>query len=164
MDIDSLPTIELKNIDDFLSKKRGMYFWFDQRTNRLVYIGIAVGVGGLRKRIISQHLNPKYLEYRPEKHTKKDSFQLQYVVRVSRKAAPTLLGIDKSAFRKSIGRKLYLKPGNETVDYIIDNLYLRIYESEDIDGIKALEKLLIGEHQPQFNTTYKTRDALISSG
>lgn len=69
--------IDLEKINDLLSNKRGIYFWFDIDDDSLVYIGIAVGVGGLKRRILRQHLNPKYLEYRDEKHTSKDGYQLK---------------------------------------------------------------------------------------
>ena len=156
MNLDSLPVIEPKRAKSEIPSKRGIYFWFDNKSNQLVYIGIAVGIGGLKKRIISQHLNPKYLEYRAEKHTLKDKFQLENAIeRLSKKDSSMRKGIDKSAFRKSIGRTLNLKPGIDTVNYIVENLYLKINESEDIDVIKVLEKKLIGKYQPKFNTTYK---------
>jgi len=160
MDLGSLSKIEPRHANTAISKSRGIYFWFDKENDQLVYIGIAVGMGGLKKRIVSQHLNPKYLEYRTEKHTSKDKFQLEYAIEsLSKKGGNIRKGIDKSAFRKSIGRKLLLKAGNETVNYILDNLYLKINKSEDIDDIKAIEKELIGIYQPKFNTTYKSKNA-----
>lgn len=148
--------VELEKINELLSNKRGIYFWFDKVDDSLVYIGIAVGVGGLKKRIARQHLNPKYLEYRDEKHTSKDEYQLKYAIpRLSRKTGETKIGIDKSAFRKSIGRMLSLKPGNETVNYIQLNLRLEVFESEDIVMVKNMEKSLIAKFQPKFNSAYK---------
>ncbi len=160
MDLNLLPVIEPQEANSAIPKNRGIYFWFDKENDQLVYIGIALGVGGLKKRIASQHLNPKYLEYRAEKHTSKDHYQLKYTIkRKSKKDGSVRKGIDKSAFRKSIGRKLSLKPGKETVNYITENLYLKIYESEKIDDIKLLEKKLIEQYQPKFNTTYKIKNA-----
>ena len=160
MNLSSLSVIDPQDASNAIPKNRGIYFWFDNKNDQLVYIGIAVGMGGLKKRIVSQHLNAKYLEYRSEKHTSKDQFQLKYAIeRLSKKDGSIRKGIDKSAFRKSIGRKLSLKPGNETVSYIIDNLYLKIHQSEEVDYIKALEKKLIGMYQPKFNTTYKINNA-----
>ena len=148
--------IGLADVNTLLSNKRGIYFWFDRVDNSIVYIGIAVGVGGLKKRIAQQHLKPKYIEYRPEKHTSKDDYQLKYaIIRLSKKTGQTKQGIDKSAFRKSIGRRLSLKPGDETVDYIKSNLKLEVFESEDIDMIKSMEKRLIIQYQPKFNSAYK---------
>ena len=148
--------IELANVNNLLSSKRGIYFWFDRSDNSIVYIGIAVGVGGLKKRIAQQHLKPKYLEYRAEKHTSKDEYQLKYAIsRLSKNTGETKFGVDKSSFRKSIGRSLSLKPGDETVNYIKSNLMLEIFESEDIDVIKSMEKHLIIEYQPKFNNAYK---------
>jgi|TARA_B100000315_G_C14351682_1_gene484306 hypothetical protein len=160
MEIESLNSIEPSDAKYVISKNRGIYFWFDRKTDSLVYIGIAVGVGGLRRRIVSQHLNPKYLEYRTIKHTEKDHFQLSNAVkRLSKDNKTVRKGIDKSAFRKSIGRMLKLKPGNETVEYIVNNLYVKTHESEDITAIKLLEEKLISEYQPKFNTTHKHKNA-----
>jgi len=50
---------------------------------------------------------------------------------------------------------LLLKPGEETVNYIKSNLRLEIFESEDIEFIKNMEKTLIQEIQPKFNSAYK---------
>ena len=98
--------INLDKVSELLTNKRGIYFWCDKNDNIIVYIGIAVGAGGLKKRVVQQHLSPKYLEYRSEKHTLKDEFQLEFAVpRVSKKTGETMYGIDKSAFRKSIGRR-----------------------------------------------------------
>lgn len=154
MEILKLQRIEPGNAKkELLPKKRGMYFWFDKKNDKVVYIGIAVGKKGLRGRIVSQHLRPEYLEYRPEKQSKKlDCFQIVNPFNKGNKK-----GIDKSAFRKSIGRKLKIKPGIDTCSYIVDNLYLRVFESEKIEYIKALEKELIQEHQPKFNTQHKKK-------
>lgn len=148
--------VDLDKISDLLTKKRGIYFWIDRSDNTLVYIGIAVGVGGLKKRVAQQHLSAKYLEYRSEKHTSKDEFQLKFaILRVSKKTGETKYGIDKSAFRKSIGRMLQLKPGDETVNYIKNNLMLEVFESEDVEFIKSMEKHLIAKNQPKFNSAHK---------
>lgn len=148
--------VELDTTNELLSNKRGIYFWFDNAEGSLVYIGIAVGVGGLKKRIAQQHLNPKYLEYRDEKHTSKDEYQLKHaMLRLSKKTREAKKGIDKSAFRKSIGRMLSLKPGAETVNYIKLNLRLEVFESEDILMIKSMEKILIAQYQPKFNSAHK---------
>ena len=160
MELQLLSRIEPEEASLFLTPKTGIYFWFNKETNELVYIGIAVGVGGLKKRIVSQHLNPTYLEYRPQKHTGRDKFQLKHSISRASKDKKTMRqGIDKSAFRKSIGRKIELKPGAETVKYIIDNLYLKIYESENISLIKEIEVALIKKYEPIFNTAHRQRNA-----
>ena len=159
MELQSLPRIEPEKASLFLTSTRGIYFWFNKETDELVYIGVAIGTGGLKKRIISQHLNPSYLEYRPEKHTSKDKFQLQHsVYRINKDEKLMRQGIDKSSFRKSIGRKLELKPGNETVRYIIENLYLKVHESESVSFIKEAEIALIKKYQPIFNTSHKPQN------
>ncbi len=156
MNLNKLTKIEIDEAKRKLTSNKGIYFWFSNISNDIVYIGIAVGVGGLRRRIALQHLNSNYLEYRIEKQSSKDFFQLQHrVEKFSSKDNTIRYGIDKSAFRKSIGRSLELKPGKETVDYIFNNLHLKIFESEDIAKIKMMEKELIKEYQPVFNTTFK---------
>jgi hypothetical protein len=153
--------IDLNKVTDSLTNKRGIYFWIDKNDNTLVYIGIAVGAGGLKKRVVQQHLCCKYLEYRSEKHTLKDEFQLKFAIPiVSKKTEETKYGIDKSAFRKSIGRMLQLKPGEETVSYIKTNLMLEVFESEDVEFIKSMEKHLIVKYQPKLNSAHKNADCL----
>jgi hypothetical protein len=154
MEFQLLTKIEPDQAKSYLSSKKGIYFWFTKNSDTLVYIGVALGSGGLKKRIISQHLNEKYLEYRQKKHTEKDKFQLQYACKKTSKDGIIHLGIDKSSFRKSIGRKLELKPGCDTVQYILCNLYLKFFESEDISTIKELEVSLIKKHTPLFNTSH----------
>jgi hypothetical protein len=142
--------------DMIISKNKGIYFWFRKSDHSLVYIGIALGVGGLNKRIVLQHLNPKYIEYRTQKHTTKDEFQLKNAVfRKSKNDNKIRKGIDKSAFRKTIGRTLKIKPGEETVKYIINNLYFKFIELNDSEEIRLLEKQLIQKFKPLYNTSYK---------
>ncbi len=151
-----LPRIDLENVKLHINTKHGIYFWFDKKSNLIVYIGIALGAKGLKGRIISQHLNPKYLEYRSKKHTQKDFYQILHAVKkYNEKNNEIQKGIDKSAFRKSIGRTLNLKPGDETIAYIYNNLYLRVLESEDNTYIRRMEKVLIKRYRPKFNTTHK---------
>jgi hypothetical protein len=156
MGIPDTRPVDLQDAKSALGEKRGIYFWRDKQDDALVYIGIAVGKGGLKRRIVQQHLNPAYLEYRPHKHTSKDAFQLRFApTRISKKTGESCLGIDKSAFRKSIGRMLQLKPGKETVSYIMNNLSLEVFESEDVEYIRELEKKLIAHFQPKFNSAHK---------
>jgi hypothetical protein len=158
MKLEILPRIGPNDAALALSEKRGIYFWFTNDTDTLVYIGVALGSGGLKKRILSQHLNSSYLEFRPQKQSEKDKFQLQHAVRrMSKDGKTQRYGIDKSAFRKSIGRKKNLKPGEETVQYIMHNLYLKVFESEDISAIKDMEISLIKKHEPLFNTSHNSR-------
>ena len=150
--IETLKQIDPKNAKELISnRKRGIYFWFDKKTDELVYIGRALGVRGLRGRIVSQHLRETYIEYRAKKQSKtRDAYQLAHPYINGEKR-----GIDKSAFRKSIGRMKCLKPGKETLNYILDNLYLRIWEEESKEKGKKLEKYLIKKCSPKFNTQFK---------
>ncbi|MEM3564673.1 MAG: hypothetical protein QXR19_15690 [Candidatus Jordarchaeaceae archaeon] len=49
---------------NIIPKKKGIYAWFDKRSNEVIYIyiGRAVGKEGLYQRIVKQHLNEKYLK------------------------------------------------------------------------------------------------------
>jgi len=150
-----LKSIDLELHQDQLTTKKGIYFWFDRTSNECVYIGIACNKNGLKGRISRQHLNPKYLEFRDHRHTTYDDYQLSYaVIKISSKGTEKK-GIDKSSFRKSIGRKLKLKPGEETCSYIHSNLTLKVYEHENEQYLKNLEKEMIKKYQPKFNTSLK---------
>ena len=155
--IDELPIIYPENAKGCVKPTKGIYFWFDKSNDELVYIGIGTGDGGLKKRIVTQHLNPKYIEFRPKVHNEvKDSFQLSCAItRISKKDGSIERGIDKSAFRKTIGRTLRLRPGEATVNYIKENLYFKMFECEDVEFLKSLEKKFIKDYQPKFNTAYK---------
>jgi hypothetical protein len=152
--IQEFKLINLKNAKHEIPKSKGIYIWLNN-LDKIVYVGIACGKNGLFHRICNQHLNPNYLEYRNSKHNIKDEFQLQYAINKIGSNNTVKKGIDKSSFRKSIGRKLRLKPGEETCDYIFNNLKLKVLESTNIEIIKKLEIDLITEFNPVFNTTYK---------
>jgi len=139
---------------EIIPKKTGIYFWFDKKSDELVYIGIGAGKNGLYNRIVRQHLNPKYIEYRSEKHSSKDFFQLSCPVKKVVKGE-LKNGIDQSAFRKNIGRTLKIKPGEGTVNYILSTLYLKYIEIENIIELKEIEKKLIMNYKPLFNNSYK---------
>ena len=155
IDIDKLTTLDPSNpkIKDLIPKKIGIYFWLDKRTSELMYIGTGSGVKGLYNRIIGQHLNPKYIEYRVKVHNQeKDAFQLENPVIRKRDGAP---GIDQSAFRKNIGRTFEIKPGIHTVNYIKDNLILKYKLIEDKEELMIIEKRLILELKPKLNISHK---------
>lgn len=155
IDFDELKKIDPKNPDlkNLIPKEMGIYFWFENRSDRLMYIGTGSGVRGLYNRIIRQHLNPKYIEYRVKVHSQeKDAFQLKHPVIRERDKAP---GIDQSAFRKNIGRKFKIKPGIHTVNYIKENLYLKFKEIDDKEELMILEKILIKRLNPFLNVDHK---------
>ena len=156
IDISALGVVEPLFAKELVPKSRGIYFWIDRSSGNIVYIGIAVGVNGLYHRVVRQHLNPQYIEYRPEKQTSLDFFQLEFPVQKIVKGE-LKDGIDKSAFRKNIGRKLSIKPGTEVVNFIHNNLYLKFYVSHDIKEIKNLEKELIKKYQPCFNVAFNKK-------
>lgn len=142
------------NLKTILPKNKGIYFWCSNDTDEVVYIGTGSGVNGLYNRIIRQHLNPKYIEYREEKQSIKDSFQ--QVNPIMKEVKGFLkAGIDQSAFRKNIGRTYNIKPGEGTVSYIKDNFYLKYLEIEDKEELMMLEKELINKYQPVLNISHK---------
>jgi hypothetical protein len=91
----------------------GVYVWYSKATGCPVYVGKAAGSKGLRHRIWAQHLNPFYLEGRAQKITAADSFQLGCAVVL--RGQPR---IDKSVFRRNIGRRERIGPSQAIVDYI----------------------------------------------
>jgi hypothetical protein len=97
----------------------GVYVWYAKEAGCPVYVGKASGRKGLRHRIWAQHLNPSYLEGRARKFTAADSFQLGCAVVV--RARPC---IDKSVFRRNIGRRECIAPGRPTVDYVCQHFEL----------------------------------------
>ncbi|WP_068785182.1 GIY-YIG nuclease family protein [Paenibacillus phocaensis] len=129
----------------------GIYAWFTKDTDELIYIGKATGKGGLRKRIWSQHLNPKYLESRKNKFTAKDSYQVNNPIYHNNQ-----LVIDKSAFRKNVSRAFLLKAGVESVEYITNNFLFafKAFNIDEVDTVVELEKQLIQEIKPRLNISY----------
>jgi len=156
LDISKLKKIDpnVSNLKFIIPKNKGIYFWFDNVTDEIVYIGTGSGSkGGLYARIIGQHLRPTYIEYRVKvHHLEKDAFQLKHPIIRDRDGAP---GIDQSAFRKNIGRTFNIKPGIGTVNYIKSNLYLKIFEVDDKEELMILEKQLIFKYKPVLNISHK---------
>lgn len=137
-----------------IPKTKGIYFWCTKDSDEVVYIGTGSGVNGLYNRIVRQHLNPKYIEYREEKQSVKDFFQQEHPIMKEVKGV-LKAGIDQSAFRKNIGRTYRIKPGDDNVNYIIENLYLKFHELADKEELILLEKKLIQKHQPVLNISHK---------
>lgn len=142
------------NLKLIVPKNKGIYFWCRNETDEIVYIGTGSGSkGGLYARIIGQHLRATYIEYRAKvHHVEKDAFQLKHPIIREKDGAP---GIDQSAFRKNIGRTYKIKPGDGTVRYIKENLYLKYFEVEDKEELMILEKQLIFKHKPVLNISHK---------
>ena len=160
MDINKLPKIMPEEAKKTVKKNRGIYFWINKQDNKVVYIGIALGKEGLRRRIVSQHLNPNYLEFRSSVHSERDAFQLSNAVEKNGKDGSTKYGIDKSSFRKALGRMEKLKPGSDTVNFIMNNFYLKIFESDDPNYINELEKYSISKYKPIYNSAHKSKTNL----
>ena len=154
MEIDKLKKIDPREAHLKIPKNTGIYFWFKNNTNEPIYIGTGSGRNGLYNRIVRQHLNPNYIEFRKEKHSAKDFFQLKFPIMKEVKGE-LKDGIDQSAFRKNIGRKYKIKPGNGTVDFILNNLHLKFMEISDINKLKELEKKLIKKYNPELNISHK---------
>jgi len=154
INIEKLEIINPNEAREKVPKNTGIYFWFEKNNDELIYIGTGSGRYGLYNRIVRQHLNPKYIEFRSEKHSSKDFFQLKFPIKKMVKGE-LKSGIDQSAFRKNIGRKLQVKPGDGTVNYILNNFYLKYQEVSEIEKLKLLEKELIRRFKPEFNISHK---------
>jgi len=154
IDLNKLRKIDPNEAAEKVPRNTGIYFWFKREDKELIYIGTGAGKNGLYNRIVRQHLNPKYIEYRSEKHSIRDEFQLSHPIMKEVKGV-VKPGIDQSAFRKNVGRILHIKPGDGTVNYILKNFYLKFYEMENIQELKQLEKELIKKFNPKFNINHK---------
>jgi hypothetical protein len=129
--------------------EQGVYAWCSRTCGEILYVGKATGRGGLRTRIIGQHLNPRYLESREERFQPADEFQRRCGVLLAGKVC-----VDKSVFRRSIGRTLRLAPGEDTVRYIRENLAVAWLTSTDLVGqIPRHEIELIRELKPKMNVS-----------
>jgi hypothetical protein len=126
----------------------GIYVWFASADGRPVYVGSATGGAGLRHRIWAQHLNRRYLEGRSEKISAADEHQLEHAVLVRGRRC-----IDKSVFRRSIGRCHRLPPGQATVDFIRDYLVVAWVGLPDLTrlDILGLEGELVHVLAPEYN-------------
>ena len=138
-----------------MPRDKGIYFWFvGEQVN---YIGIAKNRNGLYGRVALQHLNEKYLEFRESKQNPElDKFQLSQAVQTLDAKGNPKIGIDKSTFRKKIGRKFKLKPGCETVSYIKENGTLKFTVINNVKGqsLDLIEATLIAFFQPPLNTAH----------
>ena len=123
----------------------GVYVWYTKATRCPVYIGKAAGGKGLQHRIWAQHLNPGYLEGRAQKMTAADAFQRSCAVVVRGQSC-----IDKSVFRRNIGRRMHIAPGQATVDYIracFEVVWVVLPPSE----VAVLERALIAKLTTQWD-------------
>ena len=126
----------------------GLYVWSSWKGADILYVGKASGLAGLRKRIWSQHLNPKYVETRESRFRPADDFQRGCNVLSGGRVC-----VDKSVFRRSLGRKFKLPPGHETVRHIRENLAVAwvTFTREAAPEIPHLERELIRDLRPSLN-------------
>ena len=131
-----------------ITRDPGLYVWYEKDSRRPSYVGKATGRRGLRGRIWSQHLNPNYLEVRPEKQTQEDRRQLRHGVRHNQRPA-----IEKSAFRKALARRFDLAPGQPVVEFIRERYELALLPlpHETHRAILTIEYSLIATLSPLLN-------------
>ena len=145
------PLRELRNTVPY---QVGVYVWTDEAVQitgqMIVYAGIATGKKGLYGRIIGQPLNPKYLlTNRAKWHFQKDKFQIDNPILSNGKEA-----IDKSAFRKNVGRLQHIRAGEETVRFIKENFNLKFIVLPS-ELAKLLESEIIRIYEPRYNIASK---------
>jgi len=133
------------NRDDVPSQQ-GLYVWYATDSGEVYYVGKAAGRGGLRRRIGRQHLNPKYLETRPERFRPGDEFQLSCGVEAGGRVC-----VDKSVFRRNLGRLFGLAPGDRTVQYIREKLAVAWLTADLLGDITKCELDLIRQLRPKLN-------------
>jgi hypothetical protein len=140
------PAVALSRED--IPSQQGLYVWYSTINDEVFYVGKATGRGGLRRRIWSQHLNPKYLESRPERLRSEDEFQCSCGVLAGGKVC-----VDKSVFRRSLGRRFKLAPGEGTVAFIRQTLALAWLTADLLSEISKCELALIRELKPKLNVS-----------
>jgi hypothetical protein len=148
--INKVPFDAADDLRKTIPKEIGAYTWSTKRNSKLMYVGIATGRNGLYGRIIKQHLNPSYLLTDQDKWREKDEFQIAHYSFLNGKPA-----IDKSAFRKNLGREHNLQPGEETVNYIKSNFCLRFIVVPSRESARAIEKEIIQLYEPGYNIAGK---------
>lgn len=134
---------------DEIPVSQGLYVWSSASSADVLYIGKASNRGGLTGRIWSQHLNPRYLESRETKfRILADDFQRGCNVLRGGKIC-----VDKSVFRRSIGRRFSLGPGEGTVRYIRQHLSVAwvTVVPDLVREIPRFERELIRELKPSLN-------------
>ena len=153
MNVSGLRKYDPTKIEKVIPRDKGLYIWWSRETDKAVYVGRALNRNGLLGRVLRQHLNPKYLEYRPDKTCNAK----RTVVLNGKKAC------EKSVFRKAISEKYNLDPGVESVDYILKNFLVSFFpmQTSSIEEVKQKEQFLIEELKPNFNKQYQyhERDA-----
>ncbi len=153
MNVSGLRKYDPTKIEKVIPRDKGLYIWWSRETDKAVYVGRALNRNGLLGRVLRQHLNPKYLEYRPDKTCNAK----RTVVLYGKKAC------EKSVFRKAISEKYNLDPGVESVDYILKNFLVSFFpmQTSSIEEVKQKEQFLIEELKPNFNKQYQyhERDA-----
>jgi len=147
MNVSGLHKYDPTQIEKVIPRDKGLYVWWSRRRGKAVYVGIALNRNGLLGRVLRQHLNPKYLEYRSDK----TSNAKRTVVLNGKKAC------EKSVFRKAISEKYNIDPGVECVDYIMKHFLVSFFpmKTSSIEKIKQKEQLLIKDIKPSFNKQYK---------
>tara|TARA_Y100000748_G_scaffold102977_1_gene85858 strand:+ start:1684 stop:2214 length:531 start_codon:yes stop_codon:yes gene_type:complete len=154
--LSSLAKVDMNKAEEQVPNTKGLYLWKNKKNQKYEYIGIATNKDGLKGRIVSKHLKEDYLEGREKKHSlTKDRFQLENPI--FKKNRPNKKFIDKSAFRKNVGRLLELCPGKETLAYIRNYGTFYFYSFEEIEDehLEAVETILIASLQPKFNISKK---------
>ena len=135
------------DLTPLVPKRIGVYTWSTTEDSRVVYVGKATGRRGLHRRVVREHLNPRYLLTDQRKWSReKDAYQIAHHALVNGKPA-----IDKSAFRKNIGRMHRLSPGQETVDFIRSRFVLRFVLVPTERAAVELERRVRSELLPRYN-------------
>ena len=127
-----LHDLQKENARNIVPKKIGIYAWVDKVTNKIVYIGRAIGKNGLYGRIVTQHLREGYL--------KKD--------------VKTGKQVQKSAFRISLSKHHPELRIGEFVPFIKNNFELAfaVPENGQKQTVIQAEKLAIKKYNPKYNT------------
>ena len=143
----NLPRVGLEAFDfKCIPSEKGLYIWWIAGSPEARYVGIALNKSGLFQRVARQHLNPKYLEYRPMKFGSwpvyLDTDGRSYV--------------EKSVFRKKVARSYGVTGGEPCVDLIKTIFEVSVMTAGVLpdESVRAAEKLIVSSFQPIYNTTF----------
>ena len=147
MNVSRVHKYDPTQIEKVIPRDKGLYIWWSRKTGKAVYVGRALNENGLLGRVLRQHLNPKYLEKRPDKTRNAK----RTVVLNGKKVR------ENSVFRKAISEKYNLDPGVECVDYIIKHFLVSFIpmQASSKEEVKQKEQLLIEDLTPDFNKQYR---------
>ena len=149
--------------NDDITESPGIYFWFNRhlwktkKKIKIEYIGKAVASGGLKRRIMKEHLRPGFLQPASKPLSKKEKFQRENPIFDDKRGDCT----DRSSLRRTIGEKEKLK-ADQTVPFIKKNFLLKVMllsaaVDSDRNAMKSKIEKLESDYIRYYNPTYNQK-------